>query len=78
VKVIVIGAGVIGCAVAYELAVRDAKVEVIDPRAIAAGATHASAGMLAPYSEGHDAKLLSLGQARLSRYHAFVDRLRRE
>jgi glycine oxidase len=78
VKVIVIGAGVIGCAVAYELASRDAKVEVVDPRAIAAGSTHASAGMLAPYSEGHDASLMSLGLASLSRYDAFVDRLRRE
>jgi glycine oxidase len=78
VKVVVIGAGVIGCAVAYELAARHADVEVIDPRAIAAGATHASAGMLAPYSEGHDAGLLSLGVASLSRYDAFVDRLRHE
>ena len=78
VKVIVIGAGVIGCAVAYELASRRADVEVVDPRAIAAGATHASAGMLAPYSEGHHQQLLSLGLASLGRYDAFVERLHRE
>jgi glycine oxidase len=78
VKVIVIGAGVIGCAVAGELAARGAQVEVVDPRPIAAGATHASAGMLAPYSEGHHDGLLALGLASLSRYDAFVDRLRRE
>src|SRR4051812_42618002 len=34
--------------------------------------------MLAPYSEGHDGGLLSLGLASLSRYDAFIDRLRRE
>jgi glycine oxidase len=78
VQVLVIGAGVIGCAVAYELAARDAHVEVIDPRPIGAGATHASAGMLAPYSEGHHQGLLTLGLASLSRYDPFVDRLRRE
>ncbi len=77
-KVLVIGAGVIGCAVAHELARRDAHVEVIDPRAIAAGATHASAGMLAPYSEEHHDGLLTLGLSSLSRYDAFVDRLRHE
>jgi len=78
VQVLVIGAGVVGCAVAYELAARGAQVEVVDPRPIAAGATHASAGMLAPYSEGHHEELLSLGLASLSRYDAFVDRLRHE
>src|SRR4051812_31038259 len=78
VKVIVIGAGVIGCAVAYKLASRRADVEVVDPRAIAAGATHASAGMLAPYSEGHHQQLLSLGVASLARYDAFVERLHGE
>jgi len=78
VKVVVIGAGVIGCAVAWELASRGASVEVVDPRAIGAGATHASAGMLAPYSEGHHAALLTLGLASLSRYDGFVARLRHE
>ena len=77
-KVVVIGAGVIGCAVAYELAVRGAAVEVVDQRPIAAGATHASAGMLAPYSEGHDGALLSLGLSSLQRYDGFVDRLRHD
>ena len=77
-KVVVVGAGVIGCAVAWELASRGASVEVVDPRAIGAGATHASAGMLAPYSEGHHAALLTLGLASLSRYDGFVARLRHE
>jgi glycine/D-amino acid oxidase-like deaminating enzyme len=46
---IVIGAGVIGCAVAYELARRGASVELVDERPAGYGATQASAGILAPY-----------------------------
>ena len=77
-KVVVIGAGVIGCAVAYELAARGAQVQVVDPRPIAGGATHASAGMLAPYSEGHDPALLRLGLASLALYDDFVARVRHD
>ncbi len=51
--VIVVGAGIIGCAVAQELAVRGARVRVIEARSVAAGATQASAGMLVPYLEAH-------------------------
>jgi len=78
VRVVVIGAGVIGCAVAYELASRGAEVQVVDPRPIAGGATHASAGMLAPYSEGHDQALLRLGLASLDLYDGFVARVRHD
>lgn len=77
-NVVVIGAGVVGCAVAHELARRDARVRVVDPRPVGGGATHASAGMLAPYSEGHHASLLKLGLASLALWDPFVDRLRRE
>jgi glycine oxidase len=76
VQVIVIGAGVIGCAAAHALASRGARVRVVDPRPIGGGATHASAGMLAPYSEGHDASLLRLTLASLALYDGFVSRLR--
>ena len=76
--VIVIGAGVVGCAVAHELATRHARVRVIDPRPIGAGATHASAGMLAPFSEGHHAALLTLGRASLALYDGLVERVRHE
>ena len=61
VKVTVVGAGVIGCAVAYELARRGARVHVVDPRTPGQGATRASAGILAPYIEGHVPSLLKLG-----------------
>jgi glycine oxidase len=49
--VIVIGSGIVGCAVAYELGRRGAVVAVVDDRKPGAGATQASAGMLAPYLE---------------------------
>jgi glycine oxidase len=43
--VIVVGAGIIGCAVAYELARRGASVQVVDQRSTGMGATQASAGI---------------------------------
>ena len=49
--VIVIGAGIIGCAVACELGRRGASVRVIESRSVGSGATQASAGILAPYTE---------------------------
>ena len=52
--IVVIGAGIVGCAVACELARRGASVEVLDERVIGLGATQASAGILAPYLELHE------------------------
>ena len=49
--VIVIGAGIIGCAAACELGRRGAVVRVIEGRRVGGGATGASAGILAPYTE---------------------------
>ncbi|OFW00588.1 MAG: glycine oxidase ThiO [Acidobacteria bacterium RIFCSPLOWO2_02_FULL_68_18] len=74
-QVIVVGAGVVGCAIAYELAARGAAVRVIDPRGSGQGATRASAGMLAPYIEGHSAALLQLGVAGLDQYERFIGRV---
>ena len=51
--VIVIGAGIIGCAVACELGRRGASVRVLESRDVGGGATQASAGILAPYTEAH-------------------------
>lgn len=77
--VLVLGAGVIGCAVAEELTRRGAKVDVVDPRGIGLGASQASAGMLSPYTEGrHDRALQELGARSLDRYEALVARLRAE
>lgn len=43
--IVIVGAGIVGCAVAYELARRGASVEVVDMREAGQGATQASAGM---------------------------------
>ena len=71
--VVVIGGGIIGCAVARALSAAGADVLVIDPRPIGQGASRASAGMLAPFTEGqHDAALQALGISSLDMYDALV------
>ena len=75
VRIAIVGAGVIGCAVAYELASRGANVTVIDDRGRGQGATRASAGVLAPYIEGHSDDLLRLGVASLRQYDGFIARV---
>lgn len=78
-SVLVIGAGVVGAAIAEELAVRGARVSVLDMRAPGRGASQASAGILAPFIESHgDATLLELGRRSLALYDAFVQRASRE
>lgn len=74
-NVTIVGAGVIGCAVAHEFATRGARVRVIDPRGVGLGATRASAGILAPQTEGHIPALLSLGTRSLSLYDDFIARV---
>jgi len=74
--VLIIGAGIIGCAAAEALTRRGARVGLIDSRGIAEGATQASAGMLVPYSEGrHDAALAALGARSLGLYEPLAARL---
>jgi glycine oxidase len=75
VKVTVVGAGVVGCAIAYELTVRGAAVQLVDARGSGQGATRASAGMLAPYIEGHSAPLRRLGLRSLDLYDQFISRV---
>ena len=78
-SVIVVGAGIIGCAVARELAVRGVACTVIDDRPVGAGATRASAGMLAPYVEAHaGGPLLDLGIRSLDLYPDWIQAVRRE
>ncbi len=71
--VVVVGAGIVGCAVAYELARRGASVVVIDMRAAGMGATQASAGVLAPYIEATEGSaLLDLTVRSLALFDDFV------
>jgi glycine/D-amino acid oxidase-like deaminating enzyme len=76
---IIVGAGIIGCAIARELAVRGVACTVIDPRPVAGGATQASAGMLAPHVEAHDrGALLDLGIRSLAGYDDWIAAVREE
>jgi glycine/D-amino acid oxidase-like deaminating enzyme len=76
-SVIVIGAGVVGATIAWELASAGARVRLIDARTPGDGATRASAGVLAPYIEGHPASpLRDLGRESLDLYDAFIARLK--
>jgi glycine oxidase len=72
-EIVIIGAGIIGCAVARELACRGASVHVVDARAVARGATWASAGMLAPYLEAaHEGVLLDIAVRSLALYDSWI------
>ena len=74
-NITIAGAGVIGCAIAHELAARGARVRVLDSRGPGGGATRASAGILAPHIEGHDPAMLALGVRSLDLYDQFVRRV---
>ena len=50
--VIVVGAGVIGCSIAYHLSSAGNKVTLIDRNRIASGSSGVAAGMIASVSEG--------------------------
>lgn len=71
--VIVIGAGIVGCAVAHALTAGGHRVQVLDAREPGLGATQASAGVLAPYIEGHESSALcTMGRRSLDLYDGFV------
>jgi glycine oxidase len=75
--VIVVGAGLIGLGIAYELAKRGAAVTVYDRDEPARAASWAGAGMLAPFSEAMpDADMLALCRDSLAMYPTFVAELR--
>jgi glycine oxidase len=75
-NILVIGAGIVGCAVACELTRRGAPVQIVDDRPPGMGATQASAGMLAPYTEAKDRNSLFLDLAvrSLDLYDEFIVR----
>ena len=77
-KVTVVGAGVIGCAVAHELAARGAHVHLLDDREPGMGATQASAGILGPSVDGHSPLLVGLCRSSLAMYDAFIEKVRRD
>ncbi len=56
-EVIVIGGGIIGCAIAYYLAKEKIEVAVLESQAIGSKSTSAAAGMLGAHSECNDSKI---------------------
>ncbi len=77
--IVIVGAGLIGLSVAWELARLGARVRVFDRGEAARAASWAGAGMLAPHTEGlDDAAMLRLCAESLSMYADFVERLRDE
>jgi glycine oxidase len=75
--VAVIGAGVIGLAIAWRLAQLGAKVSVFDKGAAGSGASHAAAGMLAAHleAEPREEKLVALNRASQNLWPAFAAEL---
>lgn len=75
--VAIIGAGVIGLAIAWRLAQRGAKVTVFDKGAAGSGASHAAAGMLAAHleAEPREENLVALNRASQALWPAFAQEL---
>lgn len=75
----VVGGGLIGCAVARAAALDGHHVTVVEARRPGLGASRAAAGMLAPLGEaGESGPFLDLARASLALYPSFVDSLRSE
>ena len=78
-EVVVVGADIIACSIAYELSRRGVSCLVLDSRRIGMAATNAAAGILAPLAEfRRPDELVRLGLASLWRYPQWVERLREE
>lgn len=73
--VIVVGGGVIGCAVAWELATRGASVRLLDQRDVGAGASWASAGVLCPWLDGSYTALTPMLAESSAMYEGLLARL---
>ena len=74
-EVVVVGAGAIGLAIAFELVRRDMSVLVLERDRVGAGATGVSAGMLAPVSEAkaEEPEIVELALESHRRYPEFVE-----
>lgn len=78
--VVIIGGGVIGCSIAYQLRKRGAEVAVLDQGAIGAGASRAATGLLAPIRPflRRDNSYMALQLAGLRQFPALVPELEAE
>jgi glycine oxidase len=70
---VVVGGGLIGCAIARELARRGVRTALVERGVVGAEATRAAAGMVAPQAEcERRGPVLSLGLASRARYAAWI------
>ena len=76
-KIIIIGGGVIGLGIGWQLAKAGAAVTIYERAQAGRAASWAAAGMLAPLAEAHseEPELLKLGSQSLARYPQWVDEL---
>jgi glycine oxidase len=78
-EIVIVGAGIIGCAIAYELSRRGVRCLVLDSRRLGMAATNAAAGVLSPLAEfERPAALVRLGLQSLRLYPTWVERLRED
>lgn len=79
-KIIIIGGGVIGLGIGWQLAKSGTSVTIFDREEAGRAASWAAAGMLAPYAEFHteEPELLQLGIQSLSLYPQWVEELERD
>lgn len=76
-NIVIIGGGVIGLGIGWQLAKSGAAVTIYDRGEVGRAASWAAAGMLAPYAEVHteEPELLRLGMESLSLYPQWVEEL---
>ena len=79
-KVLIIGGGVIGLGIGWQLAKAGTDVTIHERGQAGHGASRAAAGMLGPIAEAHsdELKLLKLSNQSLARYPEWVDELETE
>jgi glycine oxidase len=71
--VVIVGGGIIGCSIAFELSSRNLRVAVLDRQELMQEASWAAAGMLSPAPDGLAAiPVVPLGRASLSLYPQFI------
>jgi glycine oxidase len=76
--VVIVGAGIIGSAIALELTGRNVRCRILERAVPGAESSSAAAGMLAPHLDAHGPDDLTwrLGTQSLARYAAWIDRVR--
>lgn len=73
---LIVGGGIIGCSIAYELAQRSLRVAVLDRQELMSEASWAAAGMLSAAPDSPAAiPLVPLGRASLALYPRFIEAL---